>query len=145
MKDQVARTLVCLVLGALACHVKVLGCYPLVAIIFGAFYLEEENRRVCAFFLFMDGIVFADCIVVSLWHSFFGMDGGAFHFLAYARCSAPFWTGSNAWDDSCGGFIWRSGDDGGTAHTRAMDFYSTTRRHAGSGRNVRCSMGAWYM
>ena len=61
-----------------------------------------KSPRVCAFFLFMDGIVFADCIVVSLWHSFFGMDGGAFHFLAYARCFAPFWTGSNAWDDSCG-------------------------------------------
>lgn len=83
MKDQVARTLVCLVLGALACHVKVLGCYPLVAIIFGAFYLEEENRRVCVPFfylwmvlflpiasLFRYGIVFLVWMVVLsiFWH-----------------------------------------------------------------------------
>ena len=83
MKDQVARTLVCLVLGALACHVKILGCYPLVAIIFGAFYLEEENRRVCVPFfylwmvlflpiasLFRYGIVFLVWMVVLsiFWH-----------------------------------------------------------------------------
>ena len=58
MKDQVARILVCLVLGALACHVKMLGCYPLVAIIFGAFYLEEENRRVCVPFLYLWMVLF---------------------------------------------------------------------------------------
>lgn len=83
MKDQVARTLVCLVLGALACQVKMLGCYPLVAIIFGAFYLEEENRRVCVPFfylwmvlflpiasLFRYGIVFLVWMVVLsiFWH-----------------------------------------------------------------------------
>ena len=58
MKDQVARILVCLVLGALACHVKMLGCYPLVAIIFGAFYLDEENRRVCVPFLYLWMVLF---------------------------------------------------------------------------------------
>ncbi len=58
MKDQVARILVCLVLGALACHVKMLGCYPLVAIIFGAFYLEEGNRRVCVPFLYLWMVLF---------------------------------------------------------------------------------------
>ena len=58
MKDQVARILVCLVLGALACHVKMLGCYPLVAIIFGAFNLDEENRRVCVPFLYLWMVLF---------------------------------------------------------------------------------------
>ena len=53
MKDKIARTLIYLLLGLLACHIKMLGCYPFVAVIFGACYLNEENRRLCVPFYYL--------------------------------------------------------------------------------------------
>ena len=58
MKDKIARTLIYLLLGLLACHIKMLGCYPFVAVIFGACYLNEENRRLCVPFSYLWMVLF---------------------------------------------------------------------------------------
>ncbi len=89
MKDKIARTLIYLLLGLLACHIKMLGCYPFCGShIWGVLSERGEQAIVCAVFLFVDGTLFADRSPLSLRRDIFSLDGGTCDLLAYAYIGA---------------------------------------------------------
>lgn len=53
MKEKVGKLLGCLLVGSLCCHVKMLGCYPLVAVLFAAVYMENYCRSAFVAFMYL--------------------------------------------------------------------------------------------